>query len=111
MIEVAIAGAAGRMGRTLVEAVETSGASIKVGAASVLADDPTVGADIGLLALGRPLGVVAKPSFESQVDAFSVLIDFTSPEATLGPPRAVLPLWQGDGYWYHWLYTRKPCRH
>ena len=35
MIEVAIAGAAGRMGRTLVEAVETSGASIKVGAASV----------------------------------------------------------------------------
>ena len=84
MIEVAIAGAAGRMGRTLVEAVETSGASIKVGAASVLGDDPTVGSDIGLLALGRPLGVVAKPSFESQVDAFSVLIDFTSPEATLG---------------------------
>ena len=84
MIEVAIAGAAGRMGRTLVEAVETSGASIKVGAASVLADDPTVGSDIGLLALGRPLGVVAKPSLESQVDAFGVLIDFTSPEATLG---------------------------
>ena len=84
MIEVAIAGAAGRMGRTLVEAVETSDAPIKVGAASVLADDPTVGSDIGLLALGRPLGVVAKPSFESQVDAFSVLIDFTSPEATLG---------------------------
>ena len=83
MIEVAIAGAAGRMGRTLVEAVETSGASIKVGAASVLAEDPTVGSDIGLLALGRPLGVVAKPSFESQVDSFSVLIDFTSPEATL----------------------------
>ena len=84
MIEVAIAGAAGRMGRTLVEAVETSGASIKVGAASVLADDPTVGSDIGLLALGRPLGVVAEPSLESQVDAFGVLIDFTSPEATLG---------------------------
>ena len=60
MIEVAIAGAAGRMGRTLVEAVEASSGPIKVGAASVLSEDPMLGADIGLLALGRPLGVVAE---------------------------------------------------
>lgn len=83
MIEVAIAGAAGRMGRTLIEAVEASSAPIKVSAASVLAEDPALGADIGLLALGRPLGVLAEASFETKFDAFDVLIDFTSPEASL----------------------------
>ena len=37
MIKVAIAGAAGRMGRTLVEAVTRSDAAVEVAAASVLA--------------------------------------------------------------------------
>jgi 4-hydroxy-tetrahydrodipicolinate reductase len=83
MIKGAIAGAAGRMGRTLVEAVTRSDAAVEVAAASVLADDPTLNMDVGLLAMGQPLGVFAQTSLAAQAEAFDVLVDFTSPEATL----------------------------
>lgn len=83
MMRVAIAGAAGRMGRTLVEAVARSSAGVELTAASVLADDPVLGVDVGLLALGQPLGVTAQASLADQQADFDVVVDFTSPEATL----------------------------
>lgn len=83
MVRIAIAGAAGRMGRTLVEAITQSDAELNLTVATVLADDPALGVDIGLLAVGSANGVITQSDLESVVDDFDVLIDFTSPEATL----------------------------
>ncbi|MDD9889008.1 MAG: 4-hydroxy-tetrahydrodipicolinate reductase [Gammaproteobacteria bacterium] len=83
MIRVAIAGAAGRMGRTLVEAVSRSDADIGVSVATVLADDPCLNVDSGLLAMGVSNGVLTVCELSGQADQFDVLIDFTEPAATL----------------------------
>ena len=83
MVRVAIAGAAGRMGRTLVEAVSRSEADVVVTVATVLADDPTLGIDAGLLAMGSILGVETVADLSVTTDEFDVLIDFTAPKATL----------------------------
>lgn len=81
MIGIAIAGAAGRMGKTLVEAVAAQTAKLELRQATVLKEDPSLGLDVGLLSLGRPLKVVAQETLEPV--KFDVLIDFTSPGATL----------------------------
>ncbi len=83
MIKVAIAGAAGRMGRELVEAITHSESDIAVSVATVRADDPALGVDVGLLASGSALGVETVAELDSVLDDFDVLIDFTTPEATL----------------------------
>lgn len=82
MTRIAIAGAAGRMGRNLIAAVEASTAQL--GAITVLANDPMLGLDAGAIAgLGTELGVKAVASLEEVIDQFDVLIDFTTPEATM----------------------------
>ncbi|GAB5499249.1 MAG: 4-hydroxy-tetrahydrodipicolinate reductase [Pseudohongiellaceae bacterium] len=83
MTRVAIAGAAGRMGRNLVTAVSQSPDEINVTVATVLADDPCLGVDVGLLAMGASIGVTTTLDLARQVDEFDVLIDFTSPESSL----------------------------
>lgn len=83
MMRVAIAGAAGRMGKTLIEAVSLSGADIQISVGTVLAEDPALGVDLGLLAGISALGIASVADLESQRDAFDVLIDFTSRPATL----------------------------
>ncbi len=83
MLKVAIVGAAGRMGRTLVEAVQQNSSTMQVSVATVLADDPALGVDIGLLAVGASIGVQTVSILEQQQPDFDVLIDFTSPEATM----------------------------
>lgn len=83
MVKVAIVGAAGRMGRTLVEAINQSDAELSLAVATVLPDDPALGVDIGLLAMGSAIGVITVAELEPVIDEFDVLIDFTSPEATL----------------------------
>ena len=84
MLKVAIVGAAGRMGRTLVEAVSQNSSTMRVSVATVLADDPALGVDIGLLAIGAAIGVKTVAELASDESDFDVLIDFTSPEATMG---------------------------
>lgn len=83
MIRIAIAGVAGRMGRTLVQAVAEKGAAAAVTAGTTLSEDPQSGTDIGLIAGVGALNVMASNNLESCVDNFDVLIDFTSPEASL----------------------------
>ena len=83
MINVAIAGVAGRMGKTLVEAVSLSDAPLKVSVGTVLADDPALGQDLGLLAGVAATGVAAVAGLEDQASGFDVLIDFTSCASTL----------------------------
>jgi 4-hydroxy-tetrahydrodipicolinate reductase len=82
MIRVAVVGAAGRMGKTLIRAVAAAD-DMELTAATELPDSTLVGADAGELAgLGRN-GVAISHSLTKVVDDFDVLIDFTSPSATL----------------------------
>ena len=83
MIRVAIAGVAGRMGQALVQAVDAHKPELQTTAASVLADDPALGQDIGIIALDHPSGVMAVTDLETVTDDFDVLIDFTSPSSSL----------------------------
>lgn len=83
MIRIAIAGVAGRMGRTLVQAVTGKSGVAAVTAGITLPDDAQAGTDIGLIAGVGPLKVVASTSLQTCLADFDVLIDFTSPTATL----------------------------
>jgi 4-hydroxy-tetrahydrodipicolinate reductase len=79
-IRIAIAGAGGRMGRTLIQAV-TQAEGCLAAAATERAGSSLLGADAGELAGIGPLGVAVTEGLDP--DAFDVLIDFTCPAATL----------------------------
>ncbi|HLT04164.1 MAG TPA: 4-hydroxy-tetrahydrodipicolinate reductase [Pseudomonas sp.] len=81
-MRIAVMGAAGRMGKTLIEAVgQAQGAQLT--AAIDRPDSSLIGADAGeLVGLGR-LGVALSGELAAVVDQFDVLIDFTHPTVTL----------------------------
>ena len=82
MSRIAIVGAAGRMGRTLVQAVhETPG--LALGVAVERPGSGLLGADAGELAGVGRLGVAVQDDLAGAVDRFDTLIDFTTPSATL----------------------------
>ena len=83
MIRVAIAGAAGRMGRALVEAVNAQD-GMQVTAALERPQHALLGTDAGQLAGIGELGVLLSDQLPSVVEQFDVMIDFTSPQATIG---------------------------
>lgn len=82
MRRIAVMGAAGRMGKALIEAVQqTPGADLT--AAVHRPDSTLLGVDAGeLVALGR-IGVPLSGDLAKVADEFDVLIDFTHPTVTL----------------------------
>ncbi len=80
MINIAITGASGRMGRALVQAVSQS-ESLRLAGATERPGSNAVGLDAGELAGAGRLGVVIRDRLDG-LD-FDVLVDFTRPEATL----------------------------
>jgi 4-hydroxy-tetrahydrodipicolinate reductase len=82
MIRVAVVGAAGRMGKTLIEAI-TAAEGMTLAAATEVPDSTLVGVDAGQLAGIDPLGVHVSHSLTKVIDDFDVIIDFTSPAATM----------------------------
>ncbi len=79
---IAVTGAAGRMGKALIESIGAA-EGVVLGAAIERPDSSLVGADSGELAgLGKN-GITVVGSLMSVVDDFDVLIDFTAPQATL----------------------------
>ncbi|MEH6649024.1 MAG: 4-hydroxy-tetrahydrodipicolinate reductase [Motiliproteus sp.] len=82
MMRVAITGAAGRMGKNLVQAV-IDAPETDLGAAIINPSSSLIGADIGELIGAGKLGVTAVGRLADVVDCFDVLIDFTSIELTL----------------------------
>jgi len=75
-------GAAGRMGKNLIEAVIQAQGAV-LAAAVDRPDSSLIGADVGeLTGLGR-LGVTLSSDLVSVLDEFDVLIDFTHPSVTL----------------------------
>ena len=82
MIKIAVTGAAGRMGKTLIEAV-TQAEGVTLAAAIVEPSSSLLGADAGELAGVGKLGVTLVASLAEVVKDFDVLIDFTAPDVTL----------------------------
>lgn len=82
MIRIAIAGAAGRMGRNLVKATHLN-AKTMVGAGSERPESSLIGVDVGELCGEGRLEVALVDNLEQEIDQFDVIIDFTSPASTL----------------------------
>ncbi|MFT0183578.1 4-hydroxy-tetrahydrodipicolinate reductase [Pseudomonas benzopyrenica] len=83
MRRIAVMGAAGRMGKTLIEAVQQTQGTAGLTAAVDRPESSLVGADAGELAgIGRN-GVMLSGDLARVLDDFDVLIDFTHPNVTL----------------------------
>lgn len=80
-IRVAVAGAGGRMGRVLVEAV-VAHPGLVLAAALDVSGSPALGRDAGE-ACGRATGVLVAADVDAALARADVLIDFTRPEGTL----------------------------
>ncbi|MBX2808387.1 MAG: 4-hydroxy-tetrahydrodipicolinate reductase [Cellvibrionaceae bacterium] len=81
-VKIAVAGVAGRMGKMLIEAVAAAEDTVLT-AAIVRPESSLVGADAGELAGIGANGIAIVADIEQVGDKFDVLIDFTTPEATL----------------------------
>ncbi len=82
MVRIAIAGAAGRMGRNLVKSTHHN-PDTSVGAASERPESSLIGVDVGELCGEGPFNVALVDDLEKNVEDFDVIIDFTSPKSTL----------------------------
>ncbi|MDB1123004.1 4-hydroxy-tetrahydrodipicolinate reductase [Vibrio algarum] len=82
MVRIAIAGAAGRMGRNLVKATQHNSNSL-VGAASERPESSLVGVDVGELCGEGHLDISLVDNLEKSISNFDVIVDFTVPKSTL----------------------------
>ena len=82
MTRIAITGAAGRMGRSLIEACQQADGT-EVSVALEHPESSLLGSDAGDLAGIGKLGVTVGCDLAAVTDDFDVLIDFTRPEPTL----------------------------
>jgi 4-hydroxy-tetrahydrodipicolinate reductase len=81
-IKVAVTGAAGRMGRTLIEAI-TLAEGLELAAAIERPGSSLIGVDTGELLGQGSNGICVVDDLAGAVDSFDVLVDFTVPDATL----------------------------
>ncbi|MEO5669820.1 MAG: 4-hydroxy-tetrahydrodipicolinate reductase [Ramlibacter sp.] len=79
--KVAVAGASGRMGQMLIEAIRASGDCQLAGALDILSS-PAIGNDAAAF-LGHASGVPVSADLRAGLGGAHVLIDFTRPEGTL----------------------------
>jgi len=80
-LKIAVAGASGRMGRMLIEAIAAAPDATLSGALDV-AGSPFIGSDAGAFS-GQLTGVVIHSDLERALAGADCLIDFTRPEGTL----------------------------
>jgi 4-hydroxy-tetrahydrodipicolinate reductase len=80
-MRIAIAGSAGRMGRTLIEAVQNA-EDMQLAAALEQPGSPFLGKDAGEL-VGAPCGIAITADFDAALASADCLIDFTRPAGTL----------------------------
>lgn len=86
MLNIAVAGASGRMGQMLIKAV-LDAPDLKLSGAFDIAGSALIGADAGAGA-GLNSGVTVVDSIERGIDGADCLIDFTRPAGTLAHLRA-----------------------
>lgn len=82
MLRVAITGAVGRMGKTLIESVQASSQMILTVAVD-RPDSSLIGADVGEVVGLDKIGIQVVGDLNQVLDSFDVLIDFTHPTVTL----------------------------
>lgn len=80
-MKIAVAGASGRMGHMLIEAIQNADDAVLAGALDI-AGSPAIGSDAGAF-LGKPAGVAIEFDFSKGLANAEFLIDFTRPEGTL----------------------------
>ena len=80
-LKICVAGASGRMGRMLIEAIQAADDCVLSGALDV-PGSPSLGTDAALF-LGKPCGVPITPDVRQGLTGADCLIDFTRPEGTL----------------------------
>ncbi len=80
-LRIAVAGASGRMGQMLIEAINAADDCVLAGALDV-ASSPAIGQDASAF-LGRQSGVLITADLRAGLSNAQVLIDFTRPEGTL----------------------------
>lgn len=80
-LKIAVAGASGRMGRMLIEAIAAAPDAVLAGALDV-AGSPSIGQDAGAFS-GQPAGVTITSDLAQALANADCLIDFTRPEGTL----------------------------
>ncbi|MBL8601558.1 MAG: 4-hydroxy-tetrahydrodipicolinate reductase [Myxococcales bacterium] len=90
MVQMAVAGASGRMGRLLVEQILISD-DVRLAGALEHPRSPEIGTDVGAL-VGRPTGVRIVGDPKKALAGAEVVIDFSSPTATEGVVRAAAEL-------------------
>ena len=83
---IAVAGASGRMGHMLIEAITAADDCVLAGALDIAAS-PALGIDASAF-LGRPSGVAITADLAAGLQGAQVLIDFTRPEGTLAHVKA-----------------------
>ena len=81
MMNIAVAGASGRMGRMLVEAIAAA-PDVTLSGALDRAGSDAIGQDAAAFA-GQPAGVLISADLADGLAGADVLIDFTRPEGTL----------------------------
>ena len=79
--KIAVAGASGRMGQMLIDAIRVADDCTLAGALD-LSGNPAIGQDAGAL-LGKPTGIVITSDLVQGLQGSAALIDFTRPEGTL----------------------------
>lgn len=82
MVRIAVAGAAGRMGRNLVKATYNN-EQASVAAGSERPESSLVGVDLGELCGEGKFDVVVTDDLAKDIEQFDVIIDFTAPVSTL----------------------------
>ena len=80
-MKIAVAGASGRMGKMLIEAIGAADDAVLAGALDI-AGSPSIGMDAGAYA-GQLTGVAIQSDLARGLDGADYLIDFTRPEGTL----------------------------
>lgn len=80
-LNIAVAGASGRMGRMLIETIQNTPDAALVGALDV-PQSPAIGSDAAAF-LGKPAGVPIESDLAKGLAKAGFLIDFTRPEGTL----------------------------
>lgn len=87
-VRIGVTGAAGRMGRTLVEAIALAGGELQLAAAVEQPGSSLLGADAGELAGQGRNGVTVVGALDEVLSDIDVLIDFTVPAATIANVQA-----------------------
>ncbi len=82
-LRIAVAGCNGRMGHSLIQAIEAKSGSCVLAAASEFPGSSIIGADAGELAGVGKKNVAVVDDLAKVVDQFDLIIDFTRPEPSL----------------------------